>query len=210
MTRMLKSLTTLALLSASTLMSNQAAAGLIDKDVSGSFNQDNDVALISFHLDAESTLTLFTSSWQMGGFDPVLQLWTAAGQYIDGNGDARSSGSVNVNGNARQYGEWDAFLSVTLGAGDYVISLVQYDNDRLGDTLGAGFLFDNDAFFTRLWGPHAAFNGQEGDQRGNQWQLHMVGLNVDTPVEDVPVPAPLALLGIGALALLRRRQTAQN
>jgi len=188
-----------------------AAAHATDFDFSGNFSVDNDVALVDFTAGAPSNVTLFTSSWVQGdppmGFDPVLSLWRADGSLIASWDDANVEGTAFSNGVPYDYGLWDAYFDVLLTAGDYTVTLTQFDNHPVRPNLSDGFTHDGDPDFTSDWGPQDHFNGRwphvEGDPRTSRWEFHILNL---APAQTVPEPSTWLLLAIGGLAIARLRR----
>ncbi len=154
-----------------------------DFDFSGTFENDNDVLLIDFNVASASDITIFSSSWQdfdTGlGFDPILALWTGDGTLIEQQDDGNNSGVTSSNGVEYSHGVWDSFFSRSLEAGDYIASVVQYDNFARSDQLEDGFIMDSDPNFTRTegFGDADNFNDADGDARTGDWEFHI--LNVE-------------------------------
>lgn len=183
-------------------------------DFSGQFSQDNDVLHFDFSVGTPGTVTLFTSSWFDGGFDPILALWDSAGNQLLEQDDGSLGGMLVSNGVSYDYGEFDSYIAINLAAGNYIATLAQYDNFSVSSVLADGFLRDADPNFTAAF---ACSNGRfcEGsltDSNGNPvepnrtaaWDLHF--LDVDSAsVNSVPEPPTIMLLGLAGLFLLGGR-----
>ncbi|OAI07980.1 DVUA0089 family protein [Methylomonas methanica] len=180
-------------------------------DFNGSFSQDNDVVRFDFNLGLPGAVTLFTSSWLGGGFDPILTLWDGGGNQILEQDDGSLGGALVSNGVTYDYGEFDSYINLNLAAGNYIATLTQYDNFSVSTLLADGFLRDTDPVFTAAF---ACSNGRfcEGslfDSNNNPvepnrtaaWDVHI--LNVDSAtVNSVPEPPTWMLLSLSGLFLL--------
>ena len=182
-----------------------------DFDFSGNFVNDNDVALVGFTVGAPSNVTLFTSSWVQGdppmGFDPIVSVWGSDGGLIATQDDGLVEGTAFSKGVPYDYGLWDAYFDVALTAGNYSVTVTQFNNYPVLPNLSDGFVHDGDPNFTSGWGTQDHFNGgwtPLPDPRTSRWELHV--LNV-APAQTVPEPSTWLLLGIGGLVVahLRRR-----
>ncbi|MET0092706.1 MAG: DVUA0089 family protein [Sedimenticola sp.] len=194
-----------AFLLSSCLLAVSSSATAIDFDFSGTFANDNDVALFDFTVGAGgSTVTVFSSSWLAGdngmGFDPILGIWDNAGNLITQQDDGHNTGSTLSNGVLYSHGTWDSYYDVFLAAGDYTASITQYSNFAAGTTLAEGFTQDGNPNFTfdLGYGSQPMFNGvwSSTDARTGDWEFHI--LNVAAAEErELPAPATLALMGLG-------------
>ena len=195
-----------------------AGAVSIDVDLSGDFVQDNDVLTVNFSLDSDRLVTIFTSSHlAVGngmGFDTAFFLWDSAGNWLGlFNDDSSFGGSALSNGVSHGYGEYDAYLNAFLGAGDYILTLVQTGNFPSPTNLSAGFGQDAQPNYTRDvfgWGPNDYFNGAFGvDPRTGHYDLHLVGVtdySVDGASTPIPEPTSMMLMLLGgSLFAVRRR-----
>ena len=200
------------LLSASSAMTANSFAA--DFDFSGSFTADDDVLQFNISLASDSNVTLFSSSWDDGGLDPILAVWDAAGNKLFEQDDGLASGSQLSNGVSYDYGVWDSFFDVNLSIGDYIITVAQYDNFSISSLLSDGFSKTGNPNFTAAFG---CSNGQfcgvdtSDDNRTSDWAFHILNVaDADLDNGTVPEPSILALLGIAALGMASQCRRKRN
>jgi len=183
-------------------------------DFTGNFLHDNDVLRFNFNVGLPGVVTLFSSSWVNGGFDPILTIWDSTGNQIEEQDDGGVIGSQTSNSVFYNVGEFDSYLNIDLAAGDYIATFTQYDNFSASTLLADGFLRDADPLFTAVFGcSNGSFcegslldsNGDPVEpNRTSDWALHF--LNVDSAtLNTVPEPSSLLLIGLAGLALVSRR-----
>ncbi|MBK8859058.1 MAG: DVUA0089 family protein [Opitutaceae bacterium] len=184
----------------------------LDFDFNGTFTHDNDIALNSFTVGSASTVTIFTSSWLTGGFDPVLTLWSGSGNFLQEQDDSMvGAGSALSNAVTYNFGQWDSYFHYTLAPGTYTVSVAQYRNSAAGTNLSSGFQEDGNPNFTYDygWGTQPYFNGilNNNDTRNGNWALHVTGVNPENHQGVPDASSTAALLGLAILALvgLKRR-----
>lgn len=178
----------------------------------GQFTHDNDVQLISFTVNALSTVGLRTFSYAggvngagqaiaRGGFDPIIELFNASGQLI-GQQDDSVCGKVATDTVTRQC--WDVNYAIQLAAGTYTVSLQQYNNYSVSDRLADGFYYQGAQYQNFRNG----FVDEMDVKRNGSWALDII--NASPVIQaSVPEPATILLMGsamAGMSALCRRRQ----
>lgn len=190
------------------------AAVSAEFDFSGQFSQDNDVLRFDFSLGLPGFVTLFTSSWLDGGFDPILTLWDSAGNQLLEQDDGSLGGALVSNGVSYDYGEFDSYINMNLAAGNYIATLTQYDNFSVSSVLADGFLRDADPNFTAAFAcsnnsfcEGTLFDSIDNPVEGNRtsaWEMHF--LNIDNvQLNAVPEPPTAMLLGLAGLFFLGGR-----
>ena len=192
-----------------------AATAMADPfSFSGTFPQDDKVALFEFRVSTPGAVTLETYSFgggtndlgqavPSGGFDTVLSLYSDSGSLINytvtwscppGNIDPASA-----------LGCGDAFLNPILSAGNYILALTEYFNIPNGLHLSDGFFESGAGNFTGplLCGVPGGFYDAACDQRNGKFEVDIVGTGVKA-ASPVPEPDSIALLGLAVLACAKR------
>ena len=162
-----------------------AHAGILFQGV---FSQDDDVVLKQFIVSAAQDITIDTTSYANGGFDPMLSLFDSTGLLIGLNNDGGGSVTADpVTGN-----HWDAFLFLpSLAPDTYTLAITQSDNGPLGPTLADGFLESGNGNFS------GGFVDLSGSQRQPNWSVEVIG-DVAQPT---PEPSAWMLVAGGSVLL---------
>lgn len=183
-------------------------AGATPLTYQGTFSADDEHVSMPINLAGSGTLTVITSSWALGGFAPVLTLFGGAGGYQQAIGSAMTCGAGSGNPDAATGFCWDAALTTSLQAGNYLLVLTQDDNLANGDTLADGFLHDGTPDYTSL-NYLGVSNGPlcinvDASQRSCNYAM-----TVDVALDQgstVPEPGSLVLFGLAGLGLLHARR----
>ncbi len=147
----------------------------------GAFEDPSDVALFSFTFDEASRLSVTTSSWAAGNFDPTLGLFHGDGSILE-LPDSTPARFFDID----IFANFDDHIDLELGPGSYLLALAV---GNLRESLLAGFDCESGCDFAG----GAAFS----------FEASASTLNGTAPV---PEPATLTLVAGGALAgWLRRR-----
>jgi hypothetical protein len=149
----------------------------------GNLATPNSTPFFSFTADGTSTVTIQSSSWATGGFDPNLTLFNAAGNWIDERDDI---GASNL----------DFRYSGILPAGNYQVAIAAFGNNSAG--------------FGTVATP---FNGAGTFQgRTSAYAFQIVNVNNTTSATAVPEPFTIVgtLIGAGTALRMRKRLKATN
>ena len=152
-----------------------------------------------------------------GGFDSILTLFDASGNFIVENDDG-----AGVTSDALTLQAFDARITTTLNAGHYILALTQYDNFVTGLSLSEGFdeaghgNFTADPSFTSGAAcPSGQFRDTSdvpGACRDGNWTVDFLNVTSASArsAAAVPEPSTYALLLLGSLTLLRRRAASKR
>jgi hypothetical protein len=163
----------------------------------GNFTKDNDVFLLDFTVNSDSNVTIFSSSWDDGGFDPILAIWDSNGNRVKQQDDGDATGSEISNGISYNYDLWDTYFSMLLTPGSYTATIAQYNNFAKGSNLSNGFEHDgakNENFTAIFKCSNGQFCDALGYNRTSDYAFHI--LHVENAAGTIRnVPEPLTILG---------------
>ncbi|MDD5035530.1 MAG: DVUA0089 family protein [Methylococcaceae bacterium] len=173
---------------------------------SGTFSSDDQYQFLSFKADGTSQITLETTGYAAGGFDPYLTLFASSGLVLKENDD----GATNAP---------DSYIKGVLAAGTYWLAVTEAINQSNGLYFANGFAFTRTGNFT---GPdYGCSNGKFCDYLGQNrtgfWALDVTGVvsaQLESsfpappapPIPTVPEPATIALMGLGLAGMFRTRR----
>lgn len=168
---------------------NQAAALTIYDATFGNFSADNDVASVEFSIPIASEVTLATTGYQAGGFDPILALFGPSAS-LDGNKAwYKVAGQPVYNDDGPN--TLDSFINLVLAPGFYEAIVTQAWNVIAQEPVPPYSVTQTTGNFTAK-GSCTQFCDSEGNQRSSSWSL-----NITAVPAQVPEPETIALLGIG-------------
>lgn len=176
-------------------------ARALDFDFSGSMPYHNSVLTFNFTANGSSTVTLFSSSWDDGGFDPMLGLWDSSGNLLHFQDDGGNIGSTMSNGVWYTHGNWDSYYSYDLSAGDYIVTLTAYNNFNNDSYLSHGFYYDGQTPI-----PIVSWNEPANGYRQDFYVFHLLNVDQATPPPPFPEPATMLLVGSGLLSIAAFRR----
>jgi len=188
----LRSGTLLAFLS---LLPTVSFAGTLS--FSGVFPGDDYIQFFTYSVQNTALVTVSTTSYATGGFEPILSLFDSSGNF--------------QNGDSGYAGNRDATLSwVSTAGARYTIALTEYDNFPLGTTLAEGFSETGNGNFTAKLPfnnpvPGGKFLLPGGRQLTGNWSITFTSAEPTLTASAVPEPGSLVLLLAGCAGMLACR-----
>ena len=158
-----------------------AGATLTFEDI---FTTDDELAWALFQVLPGQPVTITTTSYASGGFDPILTIFDSTGLVVNANDDG-GCGVVAAASNGRCL---DSYLALSITGGTYSFYVTQSPNTALGD-LADGFALAGTGNFTG--GP---FYDSFGDLRTGHWRVE-----IDGALAAVPEPSTFILIAAGLL-----------
>ncbi len=177
---------------------NQTYSGTFPANISGTLPNQGTALEEAFTLTSTSAVTISTSSYATGGFEPNLMLYDSGGHYLM---TGLTPGSSPVAKKDPSTGlALDAYLTDSgLPGGTYTVALMDF---LLGQTLTATNLSDG---FTLNFGSGVGFTDEMGNTRTGAYALTINAVSASA----VPEPATLWLAAplLAGLALRARKRT---
>ncbi len=181
----------------------------------GNFSSDDQILTIPFVLGAPGTVTLDTTSFASGGFEPVLSLFegtgaqTLIGQDTIGGTAPGGCGGRGIDGGSGYC--LDALLEQSLNAGTYLLALTESDSIANGPGFLDGFSQQGQGNFTgpEFTGSAGSFLLFDGTQRSSAYLVNLTGDNLSSPTPE-PFSAGLIAVGFAAVGLIRRKRKSSS
>jgi hypothetical protein len=182
---------------------NELYTGAFPATITGVLPNQGTALAESFDLLEASDVTIYTTSYGMGGFQPNLTLFDGTGMYVATGGISGTSPIAIADPSTGL--AFDSYLKVTnLGAGRYTIALTDF---LLNQSITATNLSDG---FTSNFGSGVGFTDVMGNTRSANYSLV---IETSSVAPEVPEPATgllVAPLLVAAAWYRKRRQTAKH
>lgn len=178
-------------------------AQALDFDFSGNMTYHNDVLQFNFTSGGAGNVTLFSSSWDDGGFDPMLGLWESDGDSVYFQDDGHILGSTLSNGVSYDHGSWDSYYTAPVAVGNYLVTLTAFYNWPNGGNLADGFSYDGQTPI-----PITSWDQPANGYKNPNYEFHILNVtSAGGPGGQVPEPSTFLLVsaGLAGVGLLRKR-----
>jgi hypothetical protein len=175
------------------LLASAASIPAATINLSGTFNQDDDLVVFVYSVQNTGLVTVSTTSYATGGFQTILSLFDSSGSFLFDNSGYGSASDATLSWNS-------------LGGSLYYVALTQYDNYALQPTLNDGFSQQGNGNFTatlpfNLPTPGGKFLLPGGEQRTGAWAVQFDSADPTLQAQQIPEPQSWLLLLSGALGL---------
>src|SRR5579883_3481991 len=188
------------ILSIAALAIAASTAASADVIISGTSPMDDTVAFFLYSVQSTADVTVQTTSYATGGFEPILTLFDDAGNELFFDSGYATAGDASFS--------WNSLAGVT-----YTVALTEYDNFANGPTLGDGFAEQGNGDFTAQppfnpSDPGGAFQLPGPIQLDGDWTVAFSSSEPTLSALETPEPPafPLALCAaLIGLPLLRKR-----
>lgn len=175
-------------------LSTQTYSGTFPATVSGTLQNQGTALEEIVTLPSTSNLTVYTTSYATGGFEPNISLFNSTGTFVAGGVTAGTSPIATADMTSGL--ALDGYLTADdLAAGTYTIALTDFllNQSPTATNLSDGFMSN--------YGDGVNFIDEQGNTRNGNYTL-----NIDA----MPTPEPLtfwmicpALIGIGLIARMK-------
>jgi len=172
-------------------------ASAVTINLFGTFTSDDNMEVFSYHVENTGPVHVFTTSYALGGFSPVLSVFDGAGNFVfDDSGYS---------------GNRDADLSwPSVGGVSYLVVLTEYDNFPISPTFADGFTEQGNGNFTANppFNPPSpgAFYLPSGPQLTGNWAVTFESADSTLVVTPEPASSLLLLLSAGLMWFFRKNQ----
>jgi hypothetical protein len=179
-----------------------AAAGSID--FTGVFSQDSDAQLFAYSVQNQGTVTVATTSYQSGGFSPILSVFDSTGQFLFDDAGYGNNTDASLT--------WNSLAGM-----QYIVTLTEWDNlpNAANDdgNLSEGFVeagngnFTANPPFSPTPLPGGFYTGPGGSQLSGNWAVTFSAADAaGLTASALPEPASFALVLAGAGLILARKR----
>ena len=170
---------------------NQTYTGTFPATISGSLTNQATALEEAITLPMSGSLTVFTTSYASGGFEPNLTLFNSAGDFVTGSGTPGTSPNATTDPSTGL--GLDAYLTANfLNSGQYTIALTDW---QLNQSITATNLSDG---FTSNYGNGMSFIDQAQNTRTGNYTLVAQLTQTPEPATVWLIIPSLAMVGLVA------------